>query len=497
MATPSTFTAWENPLAKSLTKLANALLIPSQPGWANIPVAGICEDTRRLRAGELFVAIPGHDQDGSQYVENAANRGACAVLAERPVKADIPVLIYPQSRIALALLSAAFNDHPTRELFTVGVTGTNGKTTVCHWIAEILGNTCSRTVSTVTNQATNVRGLTTPPSPMIQSMARQAVAAGIRHLVLEASSAGIEQERLHGIDFDVCVFTNLSLEHTRHHRGPSAYQRAKIKLFESLKPEAWAIVNADDPMAERLLAATPAQILQYGCRDHGDVQASAIGLARRQSQFTVHAPGYPPMAVSLPIAGRHNISNALAAVGVGLVAGIALCDIVTRLEHADPIPGRSAFFSREDGLMAVVDFAHNGASLEALLSTLRPHFGRLIVVFGCPGDGETEKRADMGRAGAQWADRLILTSDNPKFETARAIADEIETGIPQSSLIPVDFVSDRAQAIGTAIDQAHAGDLIVLAGKGHEDEQLIGGKRYPYSDAQVLRQRGFAPEDAD
>ena len=491
MDTLSTSIASERALAKHLADLAAILGLPDQPSWSHIDVTGICEDTRRLVPGNLFVAIPGHDRDGRAYVSCAIEAGAVAIVAEQSLSASVPVFVVPHARIALAQLAAAFYDDPTRGLFTVGVTGTNGKTTVCHWIADILGRHRSKLVTTVQNPALGMPGLTTPPSPMIQFLAREAVSANVTTLILEASSAGIEQERVSYVDFDACVFTNLSLEHVRHHNGWAAYRRAKLKLFEELKPEAWAVVNADDPMADAVVAATPAQVFQYGCSAEVDVRVSDIQLGSRSSQFVVHIRGANRrIDLRLPVPGRHNVFNALAAVSVGVVAGIPLPDIAGRLAQAGPLPGRSEFFCREDGLAAIVDFAHNGASLESLLATLRMSTSQLIVVFGCPGDGESEKRASMGKACAQWADFVVLTSDNPKYEDAGAIGEEIRAGMAGSP-IPVSIVIDRRRAIGIAIKRAKPGDLIVLAGKGHESEQLIGDDRLPYSDADELRALGF------
>ncbi|MCK5246820.1 UDP-N-acetylmuramoyl-L-alanyl-D-glutamate--2,6-diaminopimelate ligase, partial [Candidatus Bipolaricaulota bacterium] len=370
------------------------------------------------------------------------------------------------------------------------VTGTNGKTTVCHWTADALGRCETLLLSTIRNSISGISGLTTPPSSIIQSLARDAVDDGVRNLVLEASSAGIAQDRVGAIDFDVCVFTNLSLEHVRHHSGLAAYRKAKLKLFETLKSEAWAIVNADDSMAEVLAEATPAQVLRYGFDCQADVCASDIRLGSRSSRFTVRALGTQVLDVNLPVPGLHNVSNALAAISVGVVAGISLSVIIDRLAQIQPILGRSEFLRRSDGLAAVVDFAHNGASLDALLATLRPITSRLIVVFGCPGDGESEKRASMGEASARWADIVVLTSDNPKHEDARMIAGEIRAGMGVSQ-VPVSIVIDRTAAIHDAIDQAEPGDLVVLAGKGHETEQLVRGERLPHSDVDVLRDCGF------
>ncbi|MFC2079829.1 Mur ligase family protein [Candidatus Bipolaricaulota bacterium] len=235
-------------MAKSLAELALALGAQPQAEWTSIEIQGICEDTRRLRAGDLFVAVSGHDRDGSEFIARAMDRGAAAVLSERSIDLPVPVLVTDCARTALAQLSAAFYNDPTRELFTVGVTGTNGKTTVCHWTADLLGPSETLLISTVRNPSSGTSGLTTPPSPIIQQLARGAVDDGEHNLVVEASSAGIAQDRVSAIDFDVCVFTNFSPEHLSHHSGLAAYRTAKLALFGRLKSEAYAIINADDPM---------------------------------------------------------------------------------------------------------------------------------------------------------------------------------------------------------------------------------------------------------
>jgi UDP-N-acetylmuramoyl-L-alanyl-D-glutamate--2,6-diaminopimelate ligase len=487
------FIAWERALAKSLAELASTLGLAAQPSWAGVDVTGICEDSRRLVPGDLFVAISGKDQDGSSHVARAVDCGAVAVLAERELRATVPVLVVPLARVALAQLAAAFYGHPTRDLFTVGVTGTNGKTTVCHWTADVLGRNQTTIVSTVRNPSLGLPGLTTPPSPVIQSVARNAADAGAQNLILEASSAGIDQERVSAVDFDACVFTNLSLEHVRHHNGLAAYRNAKLRLFATLKPEAWAIVNANDSMIEVLAAATSAHVMRYGWDCWADIRASNIHLEPRSSQFTVTVGKDQEMDVHLSLPGSHNISNALAAISVGVAAGLPIQVICDRLTQARPIPGRCEFVSHADGRVAVIDFAHNGASLEALLSSLKPNVRRLIVVFGCPGDGEREKRLSMGAASVRWADEIILTSDNPKREEPRSILEEIREGMADSSIC-VNSVLDRAKAIGIAVGLAAPGDLVVVAGKGHETEQLVQGERLPYSDAETLRDLGFLPD---
>ena len=481
-------------LAKSLAELASILGLQPQPTWARIEIEGICEDTRRLRQGDLFVAIPGHDRDGSDFITRAIDRGAMAVLSEESVNLPVPVLKAECARAALAQLSAVFYDHPTRELFTIGVTGTNGKTTTCHWTADLLERSETLLLSTVRNPGLAISGLTTPPSPIIQQLARDAVDDGTHNLILEASSAGIAQDRVSNIDFDACVFTNFSPEHLSHHNGLAAYRSAKLKLFESLKPEARAILNADDPMHPDIVAATPARVLSFGIDAGADLRAEDVQLQARSSRFTVVVRGEEAETVVLPLSGRHNIFNALAAIGVGMVKGIPLSLMAERLSQVRPILGRAEYFRRADGLVAVVDFAHNPSSLKAILTSLRSEYPRVVVLFGCPGDGEHEKRVAMGEVAGRWADAVVLTSDNPKNEDARAIANEIQTGIG-SSLVPVTISLDRRSAIQLALSQAGAGDVVLLAGKGHETEQLDGDERVPFSDAEALRELGFTEGD--
>jgi len=490
MATRSTCIAWERILQKALAELAIAIDLQPQTTWAQIEIRGICEDTRRLNPGELFVAISGRDRDGRGFINQAVERGAAAVVSEDSLDLPVPVLTVQSARAALARLSAAFHDHPTRDLFAVGVTGTNGKTTVSHWTAELLGRGETRLLSTVQNSLSGISGLTTPSSSVIQRLARQAAADGMDNLVLEASSAGISQDRVSHVDFDACVFTNFSPEHLNHHGGVDAYRSAKLKLFENLNPEAWAVVNADDPMHSAIAEATSAQVLSYGIHAEADLRASDIHASAYGSQFTLVTREGETQTVSVPLPGRHNVANALAAIGVGMVKGVPLGPLSERLAAAVPIPGRIEFFRRTDGALVVIDFAHNASSLEVMLRLLRSEYARVVVVFGCPGDSELKKRTAMGAVSGRWADVVVLTSDNPKNEDPTVIADAILAGMA-SSAVPVTFVLDRARAIQLALSQASAGDVVLLAGKGHETEQLIGNKRVRYSDASVLRELGF------
>jgi UDP-N-acetylmuramoyl-L-alanyl-D-glutamate--2,6-diaminopimelate ligase len=393
-------------------------------------------------------------------------------------------------RRALAQMSGAFYDFPTRELFNVAVTGTNGKTTTCHWTADVLGRRETLLLSTVHNPASGISHLTTPPSPVIQRLARDAVTGGMRHLVVEASSAGIAQGRVGAIDFDVCVFTNLSSEHLRHHAGMAAYRRAKLELFENMKPTATAVVNADDPFHTAIAAATSARVFTYGTHRAADLRITGVDGSSRTAGFVAAYDGTEVEVARVPHPGGYHVFNALAALGVGIVRGIPLGLLADRLAQAELLPGRGERFRRDDGVLAVVDFAHNPRSLEAVLRSLRCGTSRIIAVFGCPGDGEIEKRSGMGRAGGRWADALVLTADNPKAEDPMAIIADIRAGIVDRST-PVVVEVDRRRAIEAAVALAGAGDTVLLAGKGHETEQLVGAERLAHSDADVLRELGF------
>jgi UDP-N-acetylmuramoyl-L-alanyl-D-glutamate--2,6-diaminopimelate ligase len=477
-------------ILQSFASLAEAIGVPPQPGWESIEITGISEDSRLVHPGFLFVAIAGFITDGHRYIEDAIARGAVAIVGEKDVPCSVPFVRVDNGREALAHLSAVFFSHPTRDLFTVGVTGTNGKTTVCHLIAHLFGEEKSTLISTVANEARNMRAVTTPTSPLIQRIAREALAAEKENLVLEVSSAALLLHRADGIDFDVAVFTNLTHDHLDFHDDKEGYLEAKLLLFRNLNPGATAIVNADDPAADRVLAASAGHPLTYAVASDADIRAEEIHYTLRKTLFTLRV-GEEAQPIELHLPGEHNVYNALAAAAVATVKGMTLTMIAERLRTARSVEGRYQFFHAKNGATVIVDFAHSPDSLERMLLSLRPYHNKIICVFGCGGESDRKKRPLMGAISGKLANMTILTCDNPKTEDPEAISAEIEAG-----LLPTggryEKIVDRRDAIRRAIDLAEPKDVILIAGKGHEPYQIIGHEFVPYSDAGFLHEAGLA-----
>lgn len=478
-------------MGKSLAGLASALGTDPQPGWRNIRITGVVHDSRRISPGDLFVAVPGFIVDGHDYIDDAVSRGAAAVVCERAVGTAIPVpmVLVPDARIALAHLSAVFFDEPTQELFTVGVTGTNGKTTACHLSAHLLGEDKTALLSTVALEKQGLHAVTTPEPPFIQQFARRARQEGRENLVLEVSSAGLALHRTDFIDFDVAVFTNLTHDHLDFHPDWDAYLQAKLRLFQGLKPEAVALVNLDDPASSRFIAATRARVVTYAIHRAADLRALGIDYRVQETSFTLQAEG-SAVKVRIKLPAEHNVYNALAAAGVGIAKGLKLEDVAEALRTARPVEGRHQMFRAVTGATVIVDFAHSPDSLERMLRFLRPRYRRVICVFGCGGESDRSKRPLMGRISGELADLTILTTDNPKDEPPGRIIDEIVLGI-RATGGRYERIVNRKDAIRRAIRLSSPGDVVLLAGKGHEPYQIIGHEFVPYNDAGFLQEEGL------
>ena len=455
-------------------------------------ISRLAHDSRAVAPGALFVAIPGHQADGHAYIADAIERGAAAVVGQRPrreldISSSAPYVQVADARRALGDLAAAFYDRPTRQLTTVAVTGTKGKTSVTQLSAAALGNDDTELVNTITNALQRNQEETTPSALDIQRMAREALDAGKRNFVLEASAHGLSQDRLRGVDVDVAVFTNLSHDHLDYFRSMERYLDAKLRLFSDLKPAATAIVNRDDPFFERVVQATNGQAMTFGLTPDADVWAEVYDAGVDGTAIVAHTPhGSLPIEIRLP--GQIYVRNGLAALAVGLSRDVPLDVLKERLESVDRIEGRMERYVSRHGVTVVIDFAHSPDSLEQALRTLRPNDGRLITVFGCGGDADREKRPMMGQLSARLSDLTIVTGDNPKSEDPEAILDEIECGIPGEA--NCERIADRGDAIERAVELARPGDVVLIAGKGHERALAYKDRLVPFNDREHLDKLG-------
>jgi UDP-N-acetylmuramoyl-L-alanyl-D-glutamate--2,6-diaminopimelate ligase len=462
-------------------------------------------DSRRIKCGDVFVAVPGTTDDGRAYVATAAERGAAAVIADADgwVTPDtrIPVRGVPNLRTIVGGLAAAFYGHPSAGLLSIGVTGTNGKTSCSHFIAQLLTGSRRRcaVIGTVgsgfVDEPLTQGALTTPDPVALQREVRQLLEAGAQALVMEVSSIGLDQGRVTGMKYDVALYTNLTRDHLDYHGTMQRYEAAKALLFD-WPTLSHAVLNLDDAACRRLLprlADRGLRIIGFG--DAADdtslchrltadaVRATAGGLA-----FRIALDGRT-LPVEVPLVGQFNVANLLGAVGVALACGIEFERAVDALPALQPPPGRMQRIAQPEAPLAVIDYAHTPDALRAALAALQPlaraRGGKLWIVFGAGGDRDPGKRAPMGDTAAVGADVVVVTSDNPRTEPPSAIVDEVAAGA-QGARELVRLV-DRARAIEHALATAGARDVVLIAGKGHEDYQIVGSEKRPFSDAAIAR----------
>jgi UDP-N-acetylmuramoyl-L-alanyl-D-glutamate--2,6-diaminopimelate ligase len=457
-------------------------------------VSSVAIDSRLCEEGTCFVAQVGSASDGHAFIDNAIESGAVAVVCQEAsgVPPGTASAVVDDPRAAAGQLAQALLDWPARKLTTVAVTGTNGKTTVAHItrsLLERLGHPTGLlgTIAYETGLREHPAGTTTPDPVSLAEMTAEMVQAGRTHLVMEASSHALDQERVAGMDFAVGVFTNLSGDHLDYHGDMDAYRAAKRKLFERLDARASAVINADDPAGEDMARVTRATTMRFGLSPLADLRARIHELTAEGCQFDLIGPG-GEATVELPLIGRHNVYNALAAAGAALCVGAELADVAEALETIGPVPGRLERVAVERPTI-YVDYAHTDDALTNVLSALRPLVaGQLIVVFGAGGDRDRTKRPRMAAAAERLADRVILTSDNPRTEDPRAIIEEIAAGFGPAGLAKAEQIVDRREAIGRAIELAGDADVVLIAGKGHETYQVVGETRLVFSDAAVAEE---------
>jgi len=462
-------------------------------GGETLTVCGVSADSRRVRPGEAFVALPGTQHDGHQFVADAIGRGAAAIVASQPVPfAGVPVCIVPDTADAYGRLCQALAGYPSRQMKVVGITGTNGKTSATWLVASILATAGRRvgmlgTLGYFDGENWGDAALTTPPADEIATWMARMVAHECQYAVMEVSSHALAQSRVSGINFDAACVTNVRRDHLDYHRTLSGYRLAKSKLFRHLAPEGFAVINADDPTAAGYLHQLDGPVLTVGI--HSAAEITAVVLERYQSEQTfLLVAGSEAIPVRTQMIGTHHIYNCLVAAAVGLAYQVDLPTIARGLEAVKMIPGRLQRIECGQPFGVFVDFAHTPDALAATLQTLREVCsGRLICVFGAGGDRDKDKRPLMGQEVEAAADVAIVTSDNPRDEAPEAILEDILRGFTRPEA--AHSVLDRSAAIQAALSLAQPGDCVMIAGKGHETYQLIGGERLAFDDAEVATTR--------
>jgi UDP-N-acetylmuramoyl-L-alanyl-D-glutamate--2,6-diaminopimelate ligase len=468
-------------------------------GDADVEIAGIATDSRKAQKGFLFVAIAGVREDGNRYVEHALKQGAVAVAGEIPPQIPgLTSIAVPNSRLAAAFLAEAFYGHPSRRLNVVGITGTNGKSSTLYLIRSVLAaagisssgvGTISYSIGGKTEAALN-----TTPGPVELSCAmRRAVDAGHTHFVMEVSSHALHQRRVEALDFVVAIYTNLSLDHLDYHISMDEYFNSKKHLFELLSrnPRArCAVISADDARGKDIAAASATAKLTFGIQSPADICAHDIEIATSHTSFTAVTPeGEFPLRLQL--LGRHSVYNALAATGACLGLGIDIPIIKQGLERLELVPGRFERVSEGQPFEVIVDYAHTPEAIKLLLESARTVCkGKLIVVFGAGGDRDRSKRPEMGKLAASLADFAIVTSDNPRSEDPFRIALDIEIGFQKMGKergAHYLVIIDRREAIEEALATAEAGDMVLIAGKGHETYQIFKNKTVEFDDKAIAR----------
>jgi len=450
-------------------------------------------DSRQVEPGDVFVAVPGAAVDGREFVADAVARGAAAILVEANGKVDVvgvPLIPVTGLRRHLGLLADRLYGEPSRELVVIGVTGTNGKTTCTQLLAQALSEPPSRAAVIGTlgygfPNALDASLHTTPDAISVHRLLAKFRHEGATHVAMEVSSHALDQGRVNAVRFAVAVFTNLSRDHLDYHGDMTAYGEAKASLFRCPELRA-AAINADDEFGRSLLASIPkgVRVLSYGLRE-GDVRARELQPTHDGLHLVADTPA-GPVTLDSPLFGRFNASNLLAVLAALLVLDVPLADAARRLAQARAADGRTERFGGQSGRpLVVVDYAHTPDALEQVLKALREHTaGRLICVFGCGGDRDRGKRPLMGRVAELLADTVILTDDNPRRESPAGILADIRAGMKTTPTVE----HDRRAAIATAIANAGSEDIVLIAGKGHEDYQEISGTRLAYSDRATVRE---------
>jgi UDP-N-acetylmuramoyl-L-alanyl-D-glutamate--2,6-diaminopimelate ligase len=495
-----------------LAELINALSRSNVKGTTLVDIKQLSHDSKQVGADGLFVALKGAHRNGHAFVAEAIASGARAVIVEEETVAggDVTVITVPDTRIALAEAADCFFGHPSRHLTVIGITGTNGKTTTTFLVESILKQAGYRpgvigTIDYRFGDTCRPAPNTTPNALVLQGIVKEMVDAGVTHLIIEVSSHALEQHRVEHLDFDVAVFTNLSAEHLDYHGSMENYGRSKQLLFSHYLPRSskgrkYALINYDDDFGKTLCTVSKSQLLRYGIREGIEISVKDMSLNHSGTFLRVQTPA-GDVELRSSLIGSFNCENILAALSVAITQNIPLPVISQGITRLTRIPGRLEQVPNSRGLTILIDYAHTSDALAQVLDTLRA-LGpkRLITVFGCGGDRDTTKRGPMGDEATRRSDITIITSDNPRTENPQDIIEQIEAGIDKKAITKLTrqtlganghhpgyvIIPDRREAIGTAVGLSKPGDILLIAGKGHEDYQIIGTTRHRFSDREAV-----------
>lgn len=451
-------------------------------------VSGISYDSRTVKPGDVFVAVKGFEFDGHKYISAAVNAGAAAVICQEKPECDIPYALTNDSRLALALASRELYSDPASEMTIIGVTGTNGKTTTTYLLKHLLESKLDAKVGLIGTNGNMIGSefihseRTTPESFELQKLFREMADAGCTHVVMEVSSHSLCLDRVAGIHFDVGIFTNLTQDHLDFHETMENYAEAKAKLFSMCTDGCF---NADDERCCIMTRNASCEIHTYAADCKAGLKADDICLTPSGIEFYA-CTDTEREKVKLCIPGKFSVYNALCVISAGLVLGISLHDCADAMSSAKGVKGRMELVPTDGDYTMVIDYAHTPDALENALKALRINENaRLVALFGCGGDRDRTKRPIMGKVAADYADYVIVTSDNPRTEDPQSIIDEILVGMKEAKT-PYTVICDRVEAICAAMDTHQKGDVILLAGKGHEDYQIVGHEKHHMDEREIV-----------
>ena len=487
---------------KTLKDILSTLDVQQVQSNQNVSIQDITADSRAVKPNSLFIALDGATVDGHNYIDKAVDAGAVAVIVSKPVTVpdDVCVITVSDTRQAMMVCVPYFFDYPANRMRMVGVTGTNGKTTTTHMIRHILKAQGHKvgvigTVHIMIGDTSYPIHNTTPDVVDLQHILHQMVQENVEYCVMEVSSHALALGRVSGVEFDTAVFTNLTQDHLDFHKTFENYLAAKCKLFEQVsasdqvKDNKGAVINIDDSYGHRVMEKTTAPTITYSTLGKGTLNASDVHMSTKNSQYTVNYKGesYP---VSMNTTGLFNVYNTLAAIGACLQEGISMEAIDTALKTFSSVPGRFELIEEGQDFAVVVDYAHTPDGLQNILETAKAiKENRIIIVFGCGGDRDATKRPIMGRIAAEYGDKIYVTSDNPRTEDPVQIVKDVEVGVKEALRDGTSYevIVDRREAINHAIHDAKAGDIVIIAGKGHENYQILKNETIHFDDREEAR----------